>query len=81
MKPAFDRSLRLDERLQLPELGHDLRWKAVALSAEDGSQVQDIERLLAVSRELLPSGSPGEACLIREQGIIRWQKNRPRKGR
>ncbi len=76
VKQTFARSLRLDERLQLPELAHDLRWKAVALSAEDGSQVQDVERLLSASRERMPSGSPGEACLIREQGVIRWQKNR-----
>jgi hypothetical protein len=72
---AFRRSLALDECLQLPELAHDLRWKAVALSAEDRSQVKDVERLLSASREQL-AGSSGEASLIREQGIIRWQKNR-----
>ncbi|HEY1757667.1 MAG TPA: hypothetical protein VGG72_20005 [Bryobacteraceae bacterium] len=75
-REAFRQSLRLDERLQIPELGHDFRWKAVALSAQDRSQVRDVESLLSASRERLASGSPGEACLVREQGIIRWQKNR-----
>jgi len=75
-KQAFDRSLRLDEGLQLPELGHSLRWKAVTLSAEDGSQLKDVEGLLAASRELFPRGSSGEASLVREQGVVRWQKNR-----
>lgn len=75
-REVFQKSLRFDERLQLPELAHDLRWKAVALSAEDGSQVKDVEGLLSASREMLRSGSPAEACLIREQGVIRWQKNR-----
>ena len=75
-REIFRQSLRLDESLQIPELGHDFRWKAVALSAEDGSQLKDVEALLSASRERLAPGSPGEACLIREQGIIRWQKNR-----
>jgi hypothetical protein len=75
-RQIFRQSLRLDERLQIPELAHDYRWKAVALSAEDGSQLKDVEALLSASRERLASGSPGEACLIREQGIIRWQKSR-----
>ncbi len=73
---TFRQSIRLDELLQRPELAHDLRWRAVVLSAEEGSQVKDVERLLGASREQLPAGSPGEACLIREQGVIRWQKNR-----
>jgi len=75
-KQCFEQSLRLDERLEAPELAHDLRWKAVAMSAEDRSHIRDIERLLCESRERLPFGGPAEACLIREQGIIRWQKNR-----
>jgi hypothetical protein len=75
-RETFDQGLRLDERLQLAELGHNLRWRAVALSAEDGSQLKDVENLLSASRELLPSGSSGEAVLVREQGIVRWQKNR-----
>jgi hypothetical protein len=75
-KHLFQQSVLLDEHLQLAELSHDLRWKAVALSAEDNSQMKDVERLLSTSRERLPSGSPGEASLIREQGVIRWQKNR-----
>ena len=75
-RQTFRQSLRLDESLQIPELGHDFRWKAVALSAEDGSQLKEVELLLSASRERLAPGSPGEACLIREQGIIRWQKNR-----
>jgi transcriptional regulator with XRE-family HTH domain len=75
-KQHFRQSVELDERLEAPELAHDLRWKAVAMSAEDRSHIRDIERLLYESRERLPSGGPAEACLIREQGIIRWQKNR-----
>lgn len=75
-RAVFTQSLRLDERLEIPELGHDFRWRAVALSAEDGSQVKDVERLFSASRERLAAGTPGEACLIREQGVVRWQKNR-----
>ena len=72
----FQQSIRLDERLRLPELPHSLRWKAVALAAEDSSTLQNIDALLSASREMIPSGNPGEASLIREQGIVRWQKNR-----
>lgn len=75
-RETFQRCLRLDERLQIAELGHDFRWRAVALSAEDRFQVKDVERLFSASRERLAPGTPGEACLIREQGIVRWQKNR-----
>jgi hypothetical protein len=73
---AFDRSVRLDERLQLPELGHALRWKAVAMSAEDRSQIKDIDQILSASREHFPTASAVEASLIRERGIVRWQKSR-----
>lgn len=72
----FQQSVRLDERLRLPELPHTLRWKAVAVAAEDNSTLQNIDALLSASREMMPSGSPGEASLIREQGVVRWQKNR-----
>jgi hypothetical protein len=73
---AFERSLKLDERLGLPELGHGLRWKAVAMSAQDRSQLKDIDQILSASREHFPGGSAAEASLIRERGIVRWQKNR-----
>jgi hypothetical protein len=76
-KEVFNQSLRLDESLQLmTELGHNLRWRAVVLSAEDGSQVRDVEDLLSASRECFPSGGSAEAVLVREQGVIRWQKSR-----
>jgi hypothetical protein len=78
---AFEQSLRLDGRLQLDEIAHGLRWRAAALSAEDGSQLKDIEGILSASREHMVPGSPAEACLIREQGIIRWQKGRVEKAR
>jgi hypothetical protein len=73
---TFHQSIRLDERLRLPELPHNLRWNAVALAAEDGSTLQKVDALLSASRELMQSGSPGEASLIREQGVVRWQKSR-----
>jgi len=73
---TFHQSIRLDERLRLPELPHNLRWNAVSLAAEDSSTLQKVDALLSASRELMPSGSPGEASLIREQGVVRWQKNR-----
>ena len=73
---TFIRTVRLDERLQLPELPHTLRWNAVFVSAQDSSTLDRVDALLSSSRELLPSGSPGEASLTREQGIARWQKNR-----
>jgi hypothetical protein len=75
-RPLFQQSLQLEERLQLPELAHDLRWKAVALSAQDGATIKDVENLLSASRELLTAGSPGEASLIRDRGVVRWQKSR-----
>lgn len=75
-RQAFEHSLRLDERLQLPELGHGLRWNAVAMSTDDGSQLKDIDNVLSASREYFPIGSPAEASLIRERGIVRWQKDR-----
>ena len=75
-KRVFQHSTELDERLRLPELPHTLRWQAVAMSAEDTSTLQNIDTLLSRSRELMPAGSPGEASLIREQGIVRWQKGR-----
>jgi hypothetical protein len=73
---ALDRSVLLDEHLQLPELGHGLRWKAVAMSAEDKSQIKDIDLVLSASREFFPTASAAEASLIRERGIVRWQKGR-----
>jgi hypothetical protein len=73
---AFERSVRLDELLQLPELGHGLRWKAVALSAQDRSQIKDIDQVLSASRDHFPTGSAAEASLIRERGVVRWQKGR-----
>jgi hypothetical protein len=76
LKRRFEQSIGLDERLRLPELPHTLRWRAVAVAAEDSSTLHNIDALLSASRELMPSGSSGEASLIREQGIVRWQKNR-----
>lgn len=76
VKRVFQQSIRLDERLRLPELPHNLRWRAVAASAEDRSTLRDVDTLLSQSRELMPSGSAGEASLIREQGVVRWQKGR-----
>jgi hypothetical protein len=76
VKRGFQHSIRLDERLGLPDLPHTLRWRAVAVAAEDNSTLQNVDALLSASREMMPSRSPGEASLIREQGIVRWQKNR-----
>ena len=76
VKRMFQQSIRIDERLHLPELPHTLRWRAVAVAAEDNSTLQNVDALLSASRELMAPGIPGEASLIREQGIVRWQKNR-----
>jgi hypothetical protein len=76
VKRRFQQSVRLDERLRLPELPHTLRWRAVAVAAEDNSTLQNVDALLSASRELIPSGTPVEASLNREQGIVRWQRDR-----
>jgi hypothetical protein len=76
VKQRFHHSIRLDERLRLPELPHTLRWRAVAVAAQDNTTLQNVDALLSASREMMPSRSSGEASLIREQGIVRWQKNR-----
>jgi hypothetical protein len=75
-KRVLDDSTRLDECLRLPELAHSLRWKAAAISAEVCSTLQEVDTALAASRGLVASGTPGEASLIREQGLARWQKGR-----
>jgi len=54
----FRRSLRLDESLQIPELGHDYRWKAVALSAEDGSQLKMSRRYFRRAANVWPREVP-----------------------
>jgi hypothetical protein len=76
VRRRFQQSVSLDERLRLSELPHTLRWKAVAVAAEDNSTLQNVDALLSASRDLMSSGSLGEGSLIREQGIVRWQKNR-----
>lgn len=76
LRRRFQQSVRLDERLRLPELPHTLRWMAVGVAAEDSSTLQNVDALLSASREMMRPGSSGEASLIREQGIVRWQKNR-----
>ena len=35
-----------------------------------------MDQVLSESREFFPTGSSAEASLIRERGIVRWQKNR-----
>lgn len=77
---AFARSVALDERLPNgTHLGHDLRWNAVLLSIGADVRLKDVHRLISASRDRFSRGSLAHVLLLREEGVVRWQVDRPAK--
>src|SRR5262249_28656092 len=78
-KAAFKRVMKLDEGFEPVQLGYDLRWQAVLMSAEKGTLLRVIDDTLLASRERVPRGSLAEVSIVREYGVVRWRKSHLKK--